>query len=189
MFLTGFASLRFLLLFPLLISFALIHSFCCYFIWHRWSSLDQPIDLVNSAKISNISNNLTQMVNFFNWVPDCDPHSPAHLDLFISSDTSITILMMIGMVFMIIWEMLHRRISLNSVLLLLLVNSVSGFRLELMYISFTVSIRSSLTHGFQLFTLLLQFIEITFFTCTNRINLLNLKQSSDRLQKSYKRVI
>ena len=82
--------------------------------------------------------------------------------------------------------MLHRRISLNSVLLLLLVNSVSGFRLELMYISFTVSIRSSLTHGFQLFTLLLQFIEITFFTCTNRINLLNIKQSSDRLQELQK---
>ena len=139
MFLTGFASLRFLLLFPLLISFALIHSFCCYFIWHRWSSLDQPIDLVNSAKISNISNNLTQMVNFFNWVPDCDPHSPAHLDLFISSDTSITILMMIGMVFMIIWEMLHRRISLNSVLLLLLVNFLSEFRLEFIYIYLIVN--------------------------------------------------
>ena len=101
----------------------------------------------------------------------------------------VTILVLINTVFVIIWEMLLRRISLNSVLLLLLVNSVSGFRLELMYISFTVSIRSSLTHGFQLFKLLLQFIEITFFTCTNRINLLNLKQSSDRLQKSYKRVI
>ena len=139
MFLTGFTSLRFLLLFPLLISFALIHSFCCYFIWHRWSSLDQPIDLVNSAKISNISNNLTQMVNFFNWVPHCDSHSPAHLDLFISSDTSITSLMLIGMVFMIIWEMLHRRISLNSVLLLLLVNFLSEFRLEFIYIYLIVN--------------------------------------------------
>ena len=39
--------------------------------------------------------------------------------------------------------MFHGRISLNSVLLLLLVNFVSGFRLELMYISLIVSIRSS----------------------------------------------
>ena len=37
-------------------------------------------------------------------------------------------------------------ISLNSALLLLLVNFVSGFRLELMYISLIVSIRSNLTH-------------------------------------------
>ena len=46
--------------------------------------------------------------------------------------------------------------SLNSVLLLQLVNFVSGFRLELMYISLTVSITSSLTHlhGFQLPVLL-----------------------------------
>ena len=41
---------------------------------------------------------------------------------------------------------------LNSVLLLLQVSFVSGHRLELMYISIIVSIRSSLTHlhGFQL---------------------------------------
>ena len=42
--------------------------------------------------------------------------------------------------------MFHGRISLNSVPLLLLVNFVSGFRLELMYISLIVSIRSNLTH-------------------------------------------
>ena len=29
------------------------------------------------------------MVNFPTWIPDCDSHSPALLDLFISSDTSI----------------------------------------------------------------------------------------------------
>ena len=38
--------------------------------------------------------------------------------------------------------MFHGRISLNSVLLLLLVNFVSGFRLELMYISLIKDIRS-----------------------------------------------
>ena len=63
----------------------------------------------------------------------------------------MTILVLIGMVFVIIWEIFHERISLYSVLKLLLVNFVSGFRLELMYISLIESIRSSLTHlhGFQ----------------------------------------
>ena len=42
--------------------------------------------------------------------------------------------------------MFDGRISLNSVLLLLLVNFVSGFRLELMYISLIRSITSRLTH-------------------------------------------
>ena len=46
--------------------------------------------------------------------------------------------------------MFHGRISLNLVLLLLL---VSGFWLELMYISFIEGIRSNITHlhGFQQF--------------------------------------
>ena len=54
---------------------------------------------------------------------------------------------------------------------------VSGFRLELMYISLIQSIRLSLTHlhGFQVLVLLPQFIEITFFVCTKRINPLFLK--------------
>ena len=63
-----------------------------------------------------------------------------------------------GMLFMIIWDMFHRRISLSSVLLLQLLNFVSGFRLELMYISLIVNaiIKSSLTHlcGFKLLVLL-----------------------------------
>ena len=36
-----------------------------------------------------ISNDLTQMVNFPTRIPDCDSHSPALLDLFLSSDASI----------------------------------------------------------------------------------------------------
>ena len=36
-----------------------------------------------------ISNDLIQMVNFPTRIPDCDFHSPALLDLFISSDASI----------------------------------------------------------------------------------------------------
>ena len=62
------------------------------------------------------------------------------------------------------------RISLNLVHLLLLVSFVNGFRLELMYVSLIMN-RSGLTHvyGFQLLVLLPEFIEITFFVCTNRI--------------------
>ena len=37
----------------------------------------------------SISNDLTQMVHFPTQIPDCDSHSPALLDLFISSDASI----------------------------------------------------------------------------------------------------
>ena len=32
---------------------------------------------------------LTQMVNFPTWIPDCDSHGPALLDLFLTSDASI----------------------------------------------------------------------------------------------------
>ena len=55
--------------------------------------LMEQINLVNSAinylKLQKISNYLTQMVNFPTQIPDCDSHSPALLDLFLSSDTSI----------------------------------------------------------------------------------------------------
>ena len=56
----------------------------------------------------------------------------------------------------VIWEMLCGRISLNSVLLLLLVNFASRNRLELMYIFLIVTIRSNFTHctGFQQLMLL-----------------------------------
>ena len=37
----------------------------------------------------SISNGLTQTVNFPTRISDCDSHSPALLDLFISSDASI----------------------------------------------------------------------------------------------------
>ena len=49
--------------------------------------LVELIDLVNSVIISNY---LTQMVNFPTWILDCDSHSPALLDLFISFDASIS---------------------------------------------------------------------------------------------------
>ena len=56
------------------------------------------------------------------------------------------ILVLIGMVFAIIWKMFHGKISLNSVLLLLLVKFVSGFTLELMYKPLIENIRSTLTN-------------------------------------------
>ena len=52
--------------------------------------LVELIELVNSVMISN---DLTLMVNFPTQIPDCDSHSPAILDLFISSDASICSLM------------------------------------------------------------------------------------------------
>ena len=64
--------------------------------------------------------------------------------------------------------------SLSLVLLLLLVNFVSEFRLELMCISLNVNFRSNL-HGFELPFLLPQLIEISSFVCTSRIGLLNPK--------------
>ena len=97
----------------------------------------------------------------------------------------MTILVLVEMVFVITGEMFHGKLSLSLVLLLLLVNFVSVFRLQFMYISLIVSIRSGLTHlhDFQLLVLLPQLIEITFFVCTSRINLLNLGQASNRCKR------
>ena len=47
----------------------------------------EMIDLVNSVII--FSNDITQLVNFSTWIPDCDSHSPALLYLFLFSDASI----------------------------------------------------------------------------------------------------
>ena len=47
---------------------------------------DRPGELCYNISVSN---DLTQMVNFQTGIPDCDSHSPALLDFFLSSDTSI----------------------------------------------------------------------------------------------------
>ena len=55
--------------------------------WLTYSGgTDQPGELCYHFSISN---DLTQMVNFPTRIPDCDPHSPALLDLLLSSDISI----------------------------------------------------------------------------------------------------
>ena len=142
------------------------------------------------------------MVNFPTRIPDCDSHSPALLDFFLSSDASMFYndLPSIGKFWSccclgfhwlsikfktrcpVSWHSLwlfscwlgwsswsFERRSMgryfSTLLLLLLVNFVSGSRLELMSISLIENIRSSLTHlhGFQPLVLLSYFIEITFF--------------------------
>ena len=54
----------------------------------------------------------------------------------------MTSIVLIGMVFVIIREIFHVKVSLNSVLLLLLVNFVIEFRLEFLYASLIVNIRT-----------------------------------------------
>ena len=55
--------------------------------WLNYSGgTDRPRELCYNFSISN---DLTQIVNFPTRIPDCDSHSPALLDLFISSDASI----------------------------------------------------------------------------------------------------
>ena len=55
--------------------------------WLTYSGgTDRPGELCYSFSISN---DLTQIVNFPTRIPDCDSHSPALLDLFLSSDASI----------------------------------------------------------------------------------------------------
>ena len=55
--------------------------------WLTYSGgTDRPDELCYNFSISD---DLTQIVNFPTWIPDCDSHSPALLDLFISSDASI----------------------------------------------------------------------------------------------------
>ena len=52
--------------------------------------MSELIDLVIFVIIFIISNDVTQLVNFTTQIPDCDSHSPALLDLFPSSDASIS---------------------------------------------------------------------------------------------------
>ena len=48
--------------------------------------IDRPGELCYNFSISN---DLSQIVNFHTQIPDCDSHSPALLDFFVSSDASI----------------------------------------------------------------------------------------------------
>ena len=109
MYSTGFTSLSVLLLFPLLITFifysissnidevlfinpsANVFVFGDFSMHHKdWLTYSGETDRPGEVCYNfSISNDITQMVNFPTWIPDCDSHSPALLDLFISSDASI----------------------------------------------------------------------------------------------------
>ena len=55
--------------------------------WLTYSGrTDRPGELCYNFSISN---DLAQLVNFPSWIPDCDSHSSALLDLFLSSEASI----------------------------------------------------------------------------------------------------
>ena len=52
--------------------------------------LAEQTDLVNEIFYNfSISNDLTQMINFPTQIPDCDSHSPALFDFFLSFDAII----------------------------------------------------------------------------------------------------
>ena len=114
-----------------------------------------------------ISGKLVEFFFMF-LISDCNSHNTAVMDLFVShvsicstmafialgnSDHVVvsknnrglpsfivsSILVLIRTVLGVIWEMFHRKISLNSVLLLLLVNFVSGLMLEWTYASLIVT--------------------------------------------------
>ena len=160
--------------------------------WFTYSSgTDQPGELCYNFSISN---DLAQMANFPTRIPDCDSHSPALLDLFISSDASICstiafaplgtsdhVVISVSIDFptnsqqdapfhCIVYDYSHadwdglrdplRDVPWKDIFTLgasaALVNFVSGFRLELMYIYHIENIRSSLIHlhGIQLPVLL-----------------------------------
>ena len=53
---------------------------------YHYGGTDRPDELCYNFSISN---DLTQMANVPTWIPDCDSHSPALLDLFIFPDTII----------------------------------------------------------------------------------------------------
>ena len=127
---------------------ALLHSMSYFFFLYQSTSLWTVFDVI----LSNIDEvlSINPSANAFVF-GECN-----FLDLFIYSDACILSSVTIGKFWSyccLIWKMFPGRISLNKVLVL---NSVSRFRLEMMYISLIINIRSSFIypHDFQLLVLL-----------------------------------
>ena len=72
-------------------SYANVFVFGDFNVYHKdWITCSGGTDRSGELCFNfSISNNLPQMVNFPTWIPDCDSHSPALLDLFISCEASI----------------------------------------------------------------------------------------------------
>ena len=83
------------------------------------------------------------------------------------------IFVLIGTVFMIIWEMFHGRISLNSVLLLLLVRAQVGIDVYIPHRKYQVKPHSSPWFSAACAAAIVH--RNHFFVCTKKINLLILK--------------
>ena len=111
------------------------------------------------------------MIMLLSWFPLT--FNQIHGEIFYFTAKLMTILVLTGMAILIIWEMFHGRICLSWVLLMLIMWVGSGWNWYV-YPSPKVSTLTHL-HGFLLLVLLPWFIEITFFLCANRINLLSLK--------------
>ena len=95
--------------------------------WLAYSGgTDQPGELCYNFSISN---DLTQMVNFPTRIPDCDSHSPALLDLFISSGASICSTMA-----SLHWEILIMLLSRFPLTFQLTQNRIPPFIVRLMTI-------------------------------------------------------
>ena len=95
------------------------------------------------------------MIKFFGSVFIGFPSDSKGMLLFIVQ--MVIILMLIETIFVIIKEMFHWRMSVKLIPLLLLVNFVSGSKLELIHISLIINNRPRISHlyGFQLLVLLL----------------------------------
>ena len=93
MFSNGFTSLSVSFLFPLsvLILFHLTSDFDLHHDWLTYSGrTDRPSEVCYNFYNSN---DLIQLVNFPTPISDCDSHSPALLNLSVSSDASICSIM------------------------------------------------------------------------------------------------
>ena len=124
MFSTGFISLSILLLFSVSITFSVkfhptsanVFVFGDFNVHHKdWltysGGTDRPGELCYNFSISN---DLTQMVNFPTRIPDCDSHSLALLDLFLSSDVICSTMwfsLHLEILFALIFHQIHNRIS------------------------------------------------------------------------------
>ena len=63
--------------------------------WLAYSGgTDRPAELRYNSVI--ILSDLAQLVNFPAWIPDCDSHSPALLDFFLSSEAGVLINVLIN---------------------------------------------------------------------------------------------